>query len=353
MGFEVPAHRVTIDLPISDAEEVKRRTFVAGTGVLAAAGLLPTRPGPRIGVTDIDHLRMRLDGLYGTDHSTGSVPAMTQATRIEVEITQALESARYTAPIGRHLQAMLAELHGDQAWYYYDGCQVAAGRARCMEAFSGAQLIDDPLLQISALETLVLLAVKDGRAWEAQCAVEHAYRLAQRAGAVPAVHVVVALRDANTATHTGDLAKARRALNRAMAHHARVDNDPDVPRWARFIGPFEIDLATADMYLRAGRPMRAVPFLRAAVRGIGGDLPRNSAKYRVKLARVLLDAGELEEACKEMDTALDACAQIASPRLVTKMREFDKAAARFDSLMAAECRERVRHAIQRGPRGAG
>jgi hypothetical protein len=34
------------------------------------------------------------------------------------------------------------------------------------------------------------------------------------------------------------------------------------------------------MYVRAEQPERAVPFLRAAVNGIGGGLARNSASYR-------------------------------------------------------------------------
>ncbi|MFE6269865.1 hypothetical protein ACFVQ9_13880 [Streptomyces goshikiensis] len=52
-----------------------------------------------------------------------------------------------------------------------------------MEALAAAQLIDNPLLQASVLETLVLLAVRAGRSWEAASAVENAYRLATQAGA--------------------------------------------------------------------------------------------------------------------------------------------------------------------------
>ncbi len=348
MGFDVPKHRVTVAMPISDAGEVKRRTFVADAGALAAATLVPVRPGPRIGTSDITRLRARLDGLYQTDHTAGSVPAMTQAGRIEGEITDALGAASYTSRIGRELQTMLAELHGHRAWYGYDGGRIDQGRAACMEALAAAQLVDNPLLQISVLETLVLLAIKAERAWEAASAVENAYRLATRAGAGHTVHLVIALRDANVATHAGDLSGARRALSRAVSHQGRVDADAEVPKWARFVGPFEVDYATADMYVRAEQPKQAVPFLRAAVRGIGGDLARNSASYRVKLAGVLLAAGEVDEACAEMGAALDASGGIASPRLLGKIRGFQWAAAGVDSIAARECGERIRETVRGG-----
>jgi hypothetical protein len=99
------------------------------------------------------------------------------------------------------------------------------------------------------------------------------------------------------------------------------------------------------MYVRAEQPKRALPFLRAAVRGIGGDLARNSASYRVKLAGVLLDAGEVDEACAEMDAALRACGGISSPRLVCKIRDFQRTAAGIGSALTRECSERIREAV--------
>lgn len=346
MGFDVPRHRMTVAAPISDVGGVRRRTFVADTGALAAAAFFPTRPGPRIGTTDLGLLRTRVDGLYETDHTEGSVPAMAEASRIETEITSALGSASYTSRIGRELQTMLAELQGHQAWYGYDGGRIDEGRAACIEALAAAQLVDNSLLQISVLETLVLLAVKADRAWEAASAVENAYRLAKRAGAGATVHLVIALRDANLATHTGDLPGARRALSRAVSHQGRVDSDPDVPNWAKFVGPFEVDYATADMYVRAEQPKRAVPFLRAAVRDIGGDLVRNSASYRVKLAGVLLAAGEVEEACTEITPVLDTSGGISSPRLAGKIRAFHQTAVGIDSKQARDCAVRIRETMR-------
>ncbi|MER5784413.1 hypothetical protein ABT104_22240, partial [Streptomyces mobaraensis] len=236
MGFEVPPHRVTLTSPIGDAGGVKRRAFVNDAGLLVGTVLVGTRAGPRVGAADVARLRAELDGLYRTDHTSGSVPAMTRARAVEGEIATALATASYTSRVGRDLQTILAELHGHRAWYGYDGERFDQGRAACMEALAVAQLVDDPLLQVSVLETLVLLAIKADRMWEAASAVEHAYRLAAHTGAGHMVHLVISLREANVATQMGNLSAARRALSRAVSHQGRADTDPDVPQWARFAG---------------------------------------------------------------------------------------------------------------------
>lgn len=346
MGFDVPRHRVTVAEPIGDSGKVKRRTFVADAGALVAAAVSPAVTGPRVGAFELGRLRGRLEELYQTDHTKGSVPASIQAGHIEADITSALRNGSCTSTVGRELQRMLAELHGHRAWYGYDGGRIAEGRSACMEALAAAQLVDDHLLQISVLETLVLLAIKADRTWEAASAVENAYRLAARAQAGATVHLVIALRSANVAVHAGDLSNARRALSRAVQHQGRVESDEEVPNWARFVGPFEVDYATADMYMRANQPQRAVPFLRAAVHGIGGGLARNSASYRVRFADALLAAGEVEEACAEVDGVLDTWGGIASPRLLGKVRDFQRSAAWVGSRTARDSVARIRETVE-------
>ncbi|MFE5537382.1 hypothetical protein [Streptomyces sp. NPDC056492] len=347
MGFEVPRHRVTVAAPISVSGKLKRRTFVADAGALVAAAFVPDVSGPRVGSFELGRLRGRLQELYRTDHTKGSVPAGIQAAHVEADITSALRNGSYTSAVGRELQTMLAELHGHRAWYGYDGGRVAEGRSACVEALAAAQLVDAPLLQISVLETLVLLAIKADRTWEAASAVENAYRLAAQAQAGATVHLVIAIRSANVAIHSGDLPSARRALSRAVQYQGRADSDEGVPDWARFVGPFEVDYATADMYMRANQPQRAVPFLRAAVHGIGGGLARNGASYRVRFADALLAAGEVEEACAEVDGVLDTWGGIASPRLVGKVRGFQRSAAEIASRTARDCVARIRETVER------
>ncbi|MEU1785955.1 hypothetical protein ABZ553_08785 [Streptomyces sparsogenes] len=348
MGFDVPSHRHSTVERIGDDGEVKRRAFVTGSGAIAAATMLPEQHGPRVGASEVAALRARLVDLYAVDHRSGGIPAKARAQQLEREITQVLSRSVYTSRVGRDLQAMLSELHSNQAWYGYDSGPLGQARTAAVEALTAAQLIDDGLLQLSALETLVLIDIKADRLWEAASAVEHAYGVAGRNGAGPTVHLVIALREANVATHAGDTTAACRALSRALSYQGRADTDVDVPDWARFAGPIEIDYATADMYVRAGEPRRAVPFLRAAVDGLAGGYARNTAWYRSKLACTLLDAGEVEEACAEMGGVLDAYGEIKSDRLTHRVDAFRETATAIDTAVTRDMSARIREATQGG-----
>jgi hypothetical protein len=63
---------------------------------------------------------------------------------------------------------------------------------------------------------------------------------------------------------------------------------------------------------------------------------------------VVLDAGEVDEACAEMSAVLDVCGGISSPRLLGKIREFQRAAVRVDSAAARGCGERIRETVRGG-----
>ncbi|WP_244409333.1 hypothetical protein [Streptomyces albofaciens] len=350
MGFEVPPRRDEAARRIGDDGEVKRRAFVTGTGALAAAAILPDQHGPRIGTSDAAALRADLVGLYAVDHRSGGIPAKARAKQLEQQITRTLSSSVYTSRVGRELHTMVCELACHRAWFGYDGGPPGEARAACMEAVAAAQLIDNPLLQVRALNTLCLLAVDAGRYWEAAAAVENAYGLARQAGAGVTVRLVISLREASAATHSGDLPGARRALSRAVSYQGRADTDAEVPRWARFAGPVEVDYATAAYYSREGRPERAVPFLRSAVAGLGGGYTRNTAWYRARLAQTLLDTGEAEDACHEMTGVLDACGGVSSVRLRRRLRTFEQAAVRLGAPVARDAVERIREMTRGGSR---
>ncbi|MDT3395080.1 hypothetical protein RKE29_00125 [Streptomyces sp. B1866] len=346
MGFDVPDHRSMTTELIGDDGEVKRRAFVRGTGAIAPAAMLPHQHGSRIGASEVAALRARLADLYTVDHSSGGIPAKARAQQLGQKITGALSSGVYTSKVGRDLQALLSELRSNQAWYGYDGGTIDEARVASLESLTTAQLIGDHLLQLSALETLVLIDLKADRAWEATSAVETAYGLAKRAGAGPTVHLLIALREANVATHLGDGTGARRALSRALSFQSRADEDAEVPHWAQFAGPVEVDYATAAYYTRLGQPALAVPFLRSAVTSLGGGYTRNTAWYRARLAQTLLDTNEVEEACHEVSGVLDACQGVSSVRLHGRLRAFQKRITVIDTALTRTTSDRIHEAIR-------
>ncbi|MFE0421155.1 hypothetical protein [Streptomyces sp. NPDC058953] len=346
LGFDVPAHRRTRDDFIGDDSAVKRRAFVSRTGAIAAAAVIPEQRGARIGTEDVEALRRRLDTLYSVDHSAGGIPARARAVQLQQRVTDVLNTGSYTPDIGRLLQTILCEIGCHRAWFGYDGGPTLAAEARaaCLEAVAAAQLVGNSLLQVRALNTLSLLAAESARAWEALSAVESAYAHAGHAGAGSTVHLVVALREANAATASGDTPGTRRALNRAVSFLSRTDTDDDVPHWARFAGPVEVDYAMASYYSMEGKPQRAIPFLKSAVSGLDDTYRRNSAWYRARLAHTLLGTGELDEACHEMGRVLDGCGAVSSARLSQRLVTFADAVKPYDHPSARETADRIKEA---------
>ncbi|GAB2899031.1 hypothetical protein [Streptomyces mayteni] len=349
MGFIVPTHRRCRALCVGHDEEVKRRDFVAGSGGMAVGALLTDMPVGRIGMADVRRLRAILAELYEVDHRQGGIPAQARARELRRKVSHALTAGACTGQVSHALQVMACELACHRAWFAYDGGygrRLEQARAACAEAMTAAQLVDSPLLQVRALNSLALIAAEAGRGWEARSAVERAYSLARTAGAGATVHLVIALREANAANHVGELTTARRALSRAMAFQARMDGDRDAPRWARFAGQVEIDYATAAWHRRAGQPRRALPFLRATVDGIGGGYTRNTAWYRTRLAQTLLDAGAVEEACAEVTGVLDACGRVSSHRLRRRLHDFAGAATGTGAAVARGPVDRIRDTLR-------
>ncbi|WP_212616014.1 hypothetical protein [Streptomyces zhaozhouensis] len=340
LGFVVPQHRRTT-APVGHDGEVRRRNLVLGVpSGIAAAALLPALSG-RVGAGDVARVRAELAALYQVDHQHGGIPAQARAAALAQHITHALDTAALTPSVARDLETTLAELACHRAWFSYDGPENLA-RAASTEAITTTQLTDHPLLQARALATHSLVAMRTGRRWEARSAVERAHQLARTAGAGPTVHLVIALREAGAATRAGDQTTARRALSRATHHHARVDHDQDVPAWARFAGQVEVDYATAAWHRHGGRPAKAIPFLRAAVAQLGAGYTRNSTWYRSRLAITLLEAGDIEEACAEIDRVLDTAGQVASRRLRSRLGEFAAAAATTGAAAATDPVDRIR-----------
>jgi hypothetical protein len=113
--------------------------------------------------------------------------------------------------------------------------------------------------------------------------------------------------------------------------HDRAAEEPEAPRWVSFAGPVEIDYATGTHYLQAGQPKAAIPFLRAAVDGLAAGYARNTALYRARLASVLLQAGEVEEACSQMAIVIAHANALTSARLASRITGFRQAASEIDT----------------------
>ena len=334
MGFTVPEHRRHPVARLRHDGPVRRREFIADLGGLAAAVALPA-PGPRTGMDQVRGLRGRIDGLYRLDHASGGLTARQQAHELLEQIGGRLTGSLCTERVAVQLHAMLGEIHCHLGWLCHDAGRDAEARSSVLEAMAAARMSGDAQLEMRALSTLSLLAVDRHQPWEAASAVGAAQTLANR-HAGPGVRLVLSLREARAALAAGDLTGSRRALSGSIALHDRAAEEPDAPRWVRFAGPVEIDYATGTHYLQAGAPKAAVPFLRAAVDGLAAGYARNTALYRARLASVLLQAGEVEEACAQMATVVAKSDALTSARLSARLANFRQAAAVIDTATARD-----------------
>ncbi|MGK4578490.1 helix-turn-helix domain-containing protein [Kitasatospora sp. HPMI-4] len=339
--FAVPAERRST--VVADHGPVERRRFVADVGgtVLGAAVLPATRAGRRIGAADVAVLRANVAGLYAIDHTAGGRTARTAATRVLGTLERALTGRTYVERVGRDLHALVGTVHSHLGWMEFDAGRPAQARSACSQALTAARLVDDPLLEVRALDSLSLLAVEQHRPWEAVAAATAAGQLAQVHGG-PRVRSVVALRQARAMTAADDHQGARRALSQALGWQERSDRDTDAPAWTAFAGQREIDYATAAWHVEAGHPQHAVPFLRAALAQLGAGYSRNAALYRARLAEVLLAAGQLEEALAEAVTAATAAQHITSARCTDRLRAVARTASTISTAAARDGVEQLR-----------
>ncbi|WP_230210282.1 hypothetical protein [Streptomyces kaniharaensis] len=343
LGFTVPSRR-SCGIARGDEQEdvLHRRQFVVDVGALVGATVLPAaRTGRRIGTADIQAFRSDIAGLYAIDHSQGGRAAREAAGHVLRSVEKAMTDGAYLAPVGRDLQALVGTLHSHLGWIAFDAGKSAAARVACTEALASARLVGDPLLEVRALDSLSLLAVEQKRPWEAVAAAVAAGEIALTMGG-PKVKSVVALRQARALSSAGDHAGARRALSQALTWQDRSDKDTDAPPWTAFAGQVEVDYATAAWHVEAGQLAHAIPFLRSAVDRLGPAYSRNAALYRARLAEVLMNAGEIEEACAEAVSSAIASQGMTSARLADRLHSVAYSAAQVNTAAAKDCVEELR-----------
>lgn len=334
MGFQVPEHR-----------RVGRRQFLADVGALSAAGLIPSpdRDRARVDTGDLRRLDDDAEHVYRVDHAQGSGGAYVLAEQLAARITALLSGGSYLAAVGDRLHAGLGAVTSHLGWLAYDAARLDLARAHCLEALAAARLSGDRYLEARALASLSLVAVEQNRAWEAHSATQAAWTAAGRVGGAT-VRAMLCVREAGALAAGGDLTGARRALSQALANHDRSGRD-EPPRWAVFFGPAELDQATAEYYMAAGRPAAAATFFRQTVNALGDGYARNTALYRAKLATALLAAGEVDEACAQAETVAAHFAGLDSARTFALLRRFRADLGRVDSSLARQCGERLDAAL--------
>jgi transcriptional regulator with XRE-family HTH domain len=273
-------------------------------------------------------LRVRIDLLRRTDDLVGGTDL---SPMVDDDLGAALARLRAARdePARRASLALVAELAQLAGWVAADAGRPGAA-VRCHRTgLRAAVAVGDRPLAGYLLGTLAHLTGPPDRAVRLAGA---GYGRA-RSTASATTRGLLLHRVAFAAARAGDRAACERALAAADRLYDRRDPDRD-PDWVYWFDAAEVTAMTGRCYAVLGRHRLAEPLLRPSLcppagtghghddasgwpRGPAGHpaiRPRPWALYAAWLARVYLDAGEVEEACTFASRALLASVRLGSVR---------------------------------------
>jgi hypothetical protein len=189
------------------------------------------------------------------------------------------------------------------------------------DALAIARQADDSLIETRALANLALQSNALAKPREAQRYAAGADQAAKRYPAQPWLAAIPQLRFAMASSLLGDaqgtdaaISQARRILDRG--------SDTTGEQWSSFLSPLEVDAVEATCAIALRRASRAAGLLGRALTGYGHQYARNTALYRVRLARARLDAREVEGAAEAGQAALnDFAGEVASWCIESELAE--------------------------------
>jgi transcriptional regulator with XRE-family HTH domain len=305
-------------------EDMERRALLKATLGAASAAMLPLAvsdptPGRRIGISVVRESWAALGRLQAVEGLLGGGVVFDLTAGMATRLRRALNSANYSAAVGRGLSQVTAETMIRAGWQAFDGGRLEVARSWWLETLhfcdlgTGAEQWRPLTLAALALEA----SKSPGRGREV---VELTQLAAQVGGASPAMLSLIAARESLGHAWLGDEAAAASALTRAnkLLDHSRSD---DEPRFLRSWGP--ADLACHEM--TAARNLgQGSAQVRAAQQTVELCDPakgaRNHALYLAYLGHALAQAGRYDEAIAPLQAALTSPARDGSHRITKQLR---------------------------------
>lgn len=310
--------------------ELGRREFAVLASGLALGATLPVPE--RIDRGHVRYLRSCLERLRNQDRTVGGGALRMQALRLFGRARAMLDESDYTEQIGRELLVVTADLGVTAAWLAYDSDDQATARALYGEAALLADSAADNELLVhvhaNMAQQAVHLARTTGRRGSAREALRFADRAADAARHLhsPALHALIALRQALAHAQLGDTVAFRAAIGRARREVDRGRHESD-PSWTVFITHSEITGYEAMGTFRLGHPTRAADLYRTVLEDTHRS-PRDLAYYHARLAAALYAAGDLTGAVTEGLSIVGGLGEeLTSVRVLNELRPVRRHAA--------------------------
>lgn len=365
MGFPIPDHRQVTDAMSGHAGPtlstsagdvlrdgdgpVRRREFFSTSARLGAATLgLAGTPAlaesasvdGAVGLAQVRELRRILLSLYALDDAYGADDVLVLGVRHLRRVRRVIDTGSYPDGIGRQLRLVAGETAEHCGWLSFDANRQDHARRFWGDALATARTLGDDGLEVIVLASLSLQARYDDRPREA-CELARAAQDRAAGWASPKLLSVLVEREADALARMRDHVGARRALARAMRLLERERGSHPTPEWASFQGPAELSQAQGFLFAEAGHYKAAVPYVQAALAQQDSTYGRNRALYRLDLAEMLINSGEVDEGCAETISAAGQFGEVASGRVRSKLATVRRRIGQIGTKAAREAAQRL------------
>lgn len=330
----------------TEGADVDRLNFIrsllcAGIGTVAS-----NSPGGwSIQSSDIERYKRDLAHLYELDDQHGGAAVYDLTLRTVRKFRYLSEHGSFDSETGRELHAVTGQVTEHAGWLAYDAGRHAEARHWWLEALHSAQMVDDQVTMVVALASMSLQAARTNRPREAVDLAQAAQRIAQT-NTTPRLRALLLTREALGHAGNGSSHLAGRTFAQATSLLDKGPRDGD-PAWVDFFDDADLSwhrmLADLDLQDTHGALLSG----RIAFESVDENVyPRNFALYGARLAQILAEQDNTDEAIALASRAIVHAQMLGSARVMDEARGAVYVIARVDdSVRAAQFLDWSSHAL--------
>ncbi|NBE54635.1 helix-turn-helix domain-containing protein [Streptomyces boluensis] len=285
-------------------------------------GILALTARTRLSAATVEAFRSSIEDYWRRDDQHGG-EALRPAVVGQLRHVATLLKENRPPSVQNGLYGVAAELARLTGWMYFDSRQYHQARAYFTEALQLARQIDDRQFMANVLACMSLQATYQDQPADSLALVSAAQDQARSdSGATPRVLSMLSMREAFAHASLGSRSSTHRALAEAHRQFGQVQvSDPD-PSWVSYFDEPKLVVDTGIAHGRLGEAATAEPLIVDALRRERHTNQRGRAFHFFWLARIQLDQGKLDQACRTATQALESAAAVASERVAGHLREF-------------------------------
>ncbi|MFD3572291.1 helix-turn-helix domain-containing protein [Streptomyces sp. NPDC058644] len=224
--------------------------------------------------------------------------------------------------IRQGLYGIAAELARLTGWTYFDARQYSQARTYFAEALQLAKAIDDQQFMANVLACMSLQATYQDKPGDAVALATASQDHARASGGTPRVMAMLTMREAFAHATLGNRPATHAAITEAHRQFDQISRgDPD-PDWVTYFDEPKIMVDTGIAHGRLGEADAAEPLIAVALAREPTKNQRGRAFHAFWLARIQLQRGKLDQACRTAMDALEPASAVESERVRGHLREF-------------------------------